>query len=111
MPAAQGLSLLPLIHGKSERVRPYYSISDHRDRAHAIHVGHWKLTVDDAGRWQSLYDIRTDRGEHDDRRREAVLAGHFAEIYLGEALAVPNKRERLLGAKRQPEEPAPAATP
>ncbi len=111
MPAAQGLSLLPLIHGKTERLRPCYSISDHRDREHAVHVGHWKLTVDRAGRWKSLYDIGTDRGEHQDRRKEAVLAGRFVEIYLGEVLAVPNKRDRLLEAKHPLAKPTAAATP
>ena len=97
LPRADGLSLLPLITGRGAAPRPYYAVAELRDEQRSIRVGRWKLIVDrewDKG-WRALHDLERDPGEKRDRARASLIAGRLCEIYLGEALALPAKGQRL----------------
>jgi arylsulfatase A-like enzyme len=103
MPDVDGESLLPLTTGQGDVLRPYYAVADFRTEVRIIRVGRWKLEVDHRSGWESLYDLVADPGETEDRKEDRVLAGRFAEVYLGEALAAPRKAERLLTVSQRRE--------
>jgi len=91
MPDVDGESLLPYIRSGQLRRQPGRAIIDYRNENRLIRVGRWKLSVHEKTGWSSLYDIEADRGETKDLRKSRILAGRYAEIYLGEALGEPQK--------------------
>jgi len=88
----EGLSLLPLVAGKPHQ-RPYYAITEFLDGSRSIRVGDYKLMV---GHLSGLYDPVEDVNEDHDLRDEAPIALRMCEVYLGEGLANPDKKQRLL---------------
>lgn len=106
MPDVDGESLLPLIRGRGWRQQPGRAIIDYRTWDRMIRVGRWKLTVNEKTGWKSLYDIQADPGETNDLHKTAILAGRYAEVYLGEALGAPQKITLpSRKSKRKPIEP------
>jgi arylsulfatase A-like enzyme len=102
MSNADGLSFAPLVTGRPID-RPRTVLAGLRDSQRTIVVGRWKLIVDSKGRRNSLYDLTADPGEAKNRAADAPIAGRLCEVYLGEALAVPRKPDRLadLAARRR----------
>jgi choline-sulfatase len=98
---ADGASFLPLARGEKPRAVPT-AIIEFLDGRRVVRVGSWKLVVT-AAAGQELHDLAADPGERTDLAASAVIARRLCEIHLGEALAVPNKAQRLhgVGDRRQ----------
>jgi len=93
IPQADGESLLPLVQGKPHR-RPYYAIMEFLGGRRAVRVGSWKL-MRDREDWAQLYDVVADPDERTDLLAENPIAHRMCEVYLGEGLGMPVKKERL----------------
>ncbi len=91
---AEGASLVPRVTGAPVR-RPDYAVYAHRKKWRGVRVGRWKLNVSQKRGWLGLFDLVADPTEARDHREDRPIAGRLCEIYLGEALASPNKRDRL----------------
>jgi len=89
---ADGSSLLPLVHGKPNR-RPYYAIMEFLAGRRAVRVGDWKLMRDHQD-WLRLYNVVDDPEEKTDRLADNPIARRMCEVFLGEGLGMPVKRER-----------------
>jgi len=106
MKSAEGLSLLPLLSdGIGKRQHPFYAVSWTRKLMRSVRVGDWKLIAGKNSGWMYLYNLRNDPKEQHNLLKkgktppkEALLPGRLCEIYLGEALATPNKAMRMKGA-------------
>lgn len=90
---ADGTSLLPLVRGKPNR-RPYYAIMEFLSGRRAVRVGSWKL-MRDGGDWAQLYNVVADPKETEDLLAKSPVARRMCDVYLGEGLGMPSKRERL----------------
>ncbi len=93
MKKADGLSMVPLMTGKDVQ-RPLYSVTEFLDGNRALRVGNYKL-IRSAGNRVELYDLADDRGETKDLSSSHPVARRMTEVYLGEGLAAPDKRQRL----------------
>jgi arylsulfatase A-like enzyme len=89
---ADGVTLLPVVHGDAG-VRPSYAVSEFLDGKRSIRVGRWKL-MRSSSDWVQLFDLETDPGENTDRTADAPIARRLCDVYLGEALAAPDKSQR-----------------
>ncbi len=106
MKTAEGLSFLPMVGGGiGERQHPFYAVSWSRKGMRSIRVGDWKLIAGKTSGWMYLFDLASDPGEKKsfvkkgkEPKEGALLPGRLCEIYLGEALATPDKAKRLQGA-------------
>lgn len=94
----EGQSLLSYGSASPAGLRPPYALSFARGyiERRAVRVGPWKLIESDRGD-QDLYRVTTDRLERQDLSDDRPLARRLCEVLMGEALAVPDKRERLKG--------------
>ena len=92
MPEAEGQSLLPLLTGEPIQ-RPFYAVSEFLDGRRAVRVGDWKF-MRSSGDWIHLHNVVEDPGEDDNRIAANPIARRMCEVYLGEALATPDKRQR-----------------
>lgn len=90
---AEGMSFLSLVSGRPGRLRPYYAIVHGRGDGRAVRVGNWKL-MDGDDKWKALYNIAEDPREERDMLGEVPLARRLCEVYLGEGLAVFDKKQR-----------------
>lgn len=89
-----GFSLMPLIEGQPLQ-RPFYAISEFLYSQRAIRVGPWKY-IRSGGSWAKLFHVGEDPTEQTDLAETALIGRRLAEIHLGEALANPDKRKRML---------------
>ncbi|MEM1349549.1 MAG: sulfatase, partial [Myxococcota bacterium] len=90
----EGLSMIPLIEGR-EVPRPRYVVSEFLDDRRAVRVGRWKMIRSDT-EVEMLFDIEADPGEQTNLMDKAPVGLRTTQVYLGEALANPNKKKRLL---------------
>lgn len=106
----EGISLVPLIEG-NDLQRPRYAIAEYEynsrygpldieedergSHERSIVVGRWKLWRDHRGH-KYLFDVQEDPGEQNNLLGKAPVALRLTEVYLGEGLANPNKKLRLL---------------
>ncbi len=89
----EGLSLLGAVRGKPA-MQPGYAVAEYLQLQRAIRLGDHKLIQRRAGE-ASLYDLAADPGEQQDLAARRPVARRACEVYLGEALGVPNKAARL----------------
>ncbi len=89
---AEGLSLVSLVAGKPHQ-RPYYAITEFLDGSRSLRVGDYKLMI---GNLSGLYNVVEDSNEDHNIRSETPIALRLCEVYLGEGLANPDKKQRLL---------------
>lgn len=94
MAKADGTSLLELVRGQDVR-RPSYAIVEMLHGRRAVRVGSWKLVRSAEEDWVRLFDLSTDPGEKTEVAAEHPIAFRAAEVYLGEGLGMPVKRERV----------------
>lgn len=95
MDSAQGQSLLPLLHNKASLGRsPYSALLFGRPHYRAIRVGDYKLLLH-AEREHSLFNVREDPLERNDRFTQMPIAVRLCELALGEAIANPARADRL----------------
>lgn len=93
-PHHEGLSLVPLLEGRPIP-RPRYVVSEFLQDRRALRVGRWKMVRSDKG-IESMYDMDKDPGEQVNLVGEVPIATRMCHVYLGEALANPNKKKRML---------------
>ena len=123
MKSAEGMSFLPFLEdGIGKRQHPFYAVSWTRKGMRSVRVGDWKLIAGKSSGWMYLFNLKDDPGEQASLVKKgktppeaALLPGRLCEIYLGEALATPDKAKRLQGAGRaqrynSPEIPVDAKT-
>ena len=87
-----GSSLLPLLAGRPHR-RPYYAIVEFLAKWRAVRVGDWKL-VQNSEDVRQLYNVADDPEDSRDVAATSPIAVRMCEVYLGEGLGMPVKRER-----------------
>lgn len=90
-PYAEGISVLPLVQGQTERP-PTYAVAEFLAKSRAIRVGNWKLIATPRG--ARLFDVVDDPDEQKDVAQDRPLARRFCEVHLSEALATPAKGRR-----------------
>ena len=91
MPKADGLSLLPLL--KNEPVqRPYHALSFFQEHKRAARVGDYKLIL--AGE-PEVFDVKNDPGEKNNIAKSNPIARRLVQVTMGEALAAPDKAQRM----------------
>jgi len=103
MKSADGLSFLPFLEdGIGKRQHPFYAVAWTRKGMRSVRVGDWKLISGKSSGWMYLFNLKDDPGEQANLIKKgmvhsagAQLAGRLCQVYLGEALASPNKSERL----------------
>ena len=94
---AEGQSLLPLVTNTPTRQRPFYALLDFRNDRRAVRVGRWKLFINTRDGSEELYDLERDPREQRNLAGKRPIALRAAQVYMGEALAVRNKAQRLQG--------------
>lgn len=92
MADAEGRSLLPVLTGAPVE-RPDYAIAEFLDGRRFVRVGRYTF-MRSVGKWMHLFDIDSDPEQRVDLIDSHPIARRLCEIYLGEGLAVPDKRKR-----------------
>ncbi|MFN3197338.1 MAG: sulfatase [Bradymonadia bacterium] len=98
MADTEGQSLVPYGSAAPKGLEPPYALSFARGyiERRALRVGPWKLIEHDTG-MQDLFEVTADRLERHDLADDRPIARRLCELLLGEALAVPDKADRLKG--------------
>jgi arylsulfatase A-like enzyme len=93
MAAAEGKSLLPLVH-KQEHPGLRSALLFGRKDKRGLRVGDYKLVLE-GNRKATLFDTAHDPNENTDLLASHAIAHRLCEVALGEAIANPKKSERL----------------
>lgn len=94
-----GISMVPLLDGQPA-LRPGYAVSEFLNGKRAIRVGEHKLEVD-KGKGVNLWNVHSDPLEQTNVAADEPIAYRMCEVYLGEALASPDKEGIGYGAAAQ----------